>query len=86
MNLVRVETLRNQLLGKGIFVTPTVSTPDCRDPKDLFVLAAAIEGRADAIVSSDGDLRADDKLIAAMADYGVKIWGVDRFLNSLTPL
>lgn len=57
--------------------------PRCRDPKDHPVLATAIDGNADAIVSGDDDLRADDALRSAMAEYGVQLWGVQSLLNAV---
>ena len=84
INPKHVEVLRDQIHWRGIMVLGTVAVPDCRDPKDCPVLAAAIDGHADAIVSSDGDLRADEKLASAMEVYGIKIWGVDRLLAELS--
>ena len=55
-----------------------------RDPKDHPVLATAIDGRADAIVSGDADLRDDDKLRAEMESYGVKLWGIDSLLSNIS--
>jgi len=46
-------------------------------------LATAISGYADAIVSGDGDLRADDELRQQMSEHGVKIWGVEALLAEL---
>lgn len=57
--------------------------PRCRDPKDHPVLATAIDGHADAIVTGDDDLRADDDLRMAMANYNVQLWGVQSLLNAL---
>ena len=56
--------------------------PRCRDPKDHPVLATAIDGHADAIVTGDDDLRADDELRLAMAEYEVQLWGVQSLLNA----
>lgn len=61
----------------------TTIPPRCRDPKDHPVLATAIDGQADAIVTGDGDLRADDELRSAMADYGVQLWGIQSLLGAL---
>ena len=55
-----------------------------RDPKDHHVLATAIDGRADAIVSGDADLRDDDELRAEMESYGVKLWGIDSLLSNVS--
>ncbi len=57
--------------------------PLCRDPKDHPVLATAIDGQADAIVTGDDDLRADDDLRRAMAEYGVQLWGIQSLLDAL---
>ncbi|MCZ7666035.1 MAG: putative toxin-antitoxin system toxin component, PIN family [Chloroflexi bacterium] len=60
-------------MGKAV-VLKTIP-PRCRDPKDHPVLATAIDGHADAIVSGDDDLRDDEALREAMADYGVQLCG-----------
>lgn len=65
-------------------VKPATIPPRCRDPKDHPVLATAIDGRADAIVSGDADLRNDQGLRAEMASYGVKLWGVDTLLSNIS--
>lgn len=57
--------------------------PRCRDPKDHPVLATAIDGKADVVVTGDDDLRADDELRDAMAQYGVQLWGVQSLLTAL---
>jgi putative PIN family toxin of toxin-antitoxin system len=57
--------------------------PRCRDPKDYPVLTTAMDGKADAIVTGDDDLRADDELRIAMADYGTQLWGVQSLLAAL---
>jgi putative PIN family toxin of toxin-antitoxin system len=77
------ERLLEQLRLRGEWVEPTTVPPRCRDPRDHPVLATAIDGRADAIVSGDADLRADDELRTAMRHYGVALWGVDRLLERI---
>ncbi len=47
------------------------------------MLATAIDGQADAIVTGDDDLRADDDLRRAMAEYGVQLWGIQSLLDAL---
>jgi putative PIN family toxin of toxin-antitoxin system len=75
--------LLEQLRLRGEWVEPTTVPPRCRDPRDHPVLATAIEGRADAIVSGDADLRADDELRTAMGQLGVALWGMDRLLERI---
>lgn len=79
----RARILMRQLRYRGETVVLTTVPPRCRDPKDHPVLATAIDGRADAIVSGDADLRADDRLREEMGSYGVELLGVEGFLSRL---
>jgi putative PIN family toxin of toxin-antitoxin system len=79
----QARTLVEQLRWRGQWVEATAVPPRCRDPKDHPILATAISGQADAIVSGDGDLRADDELRRQMLEHGVKIWGVATLLAEL---
>ena len=78
-----VEALVEQFRWRAEWVEAIVTPPRCRDPKDHPVLATAISGRADAIVSGDGDLRADDELRQEMLKLGVSLWGVSTLLAAL---
>lgn len=80
---VQAKALLEQLRWRGQWVEATAVPPRCRDPKDHPVLATALSGEADAIVSGDGDLRADDDLRQQMLDRGVQIWGVAALLAEL---
>ena len=80
---VQVTTLLEQLRWRSQWVEATAVPPRCRDPKDHPVLATALSGNADAIVSGDGDLRADDDLRQQMLERGVQIWGVTALLAEL---
>ncbi|HEY3289464.1 MAG TPA: putative toxin-antitoxin system toxin component, PIN family, partial [Anaerolineae bacterium] len=75
--------LLEQLRNRGEIVTLSTIPPQCRDPRDNPVLATAIDGKANAIVSGDADLRADDTLRQDMARYSVQLWGVDRLFQEL---
>jgi putative PIN family toxin of toxin-antitoxin system len=77
------ERLLEQLYFRGEMVEPTTVPPSCRDPKDHPVLATAIDGHADAIVTGDDDLRADEELRTAMKQYGIELWGVDSLLQHI---
>jgi putative PIN family toxin of toxin-antitoxin system len=83
INAGDAERLLEQLRIRGEVVEPTTVPPRCRDPKDHPVLAAAIDGHADAIITGDADLRADDELRTAMEQYGVALWGVDSLLEQI---
>ena len=49
---------------------------ELRDPDDVAVVVAAVAGRADAIVTGDGDL---------LNDAGLRAWLSARGLELLTP-
>jgi uncharacterized protein len=78
------QELFHQLHERSLLVELVTTPPNCRDPKDNPVLATAIDGRADAIISGDSDLRADDGLRAAMLVHGVAIWGIDTLRERLS--
>lgn len=85
INDIDLQELLEQVEWRGEFVNLVTIPPRCRDPKDHPVLATAIDGQADAIVTGDDDLRADDELREAMSTYGVQLWGVralDEALNN----
>jgi uncharacterized protein len=75
--------LEKQLRYRADWVEVVTVPPHCRDPKDLPVLATALDGSADIIVSGDDDLRADDLLRTMMASQGVQLLGVTSFLSRL---
>jgi putative PIN family toxin of toxin-antitoxin system len=79
----QAKALLEQLRWRGQWVDAKAVPPRCRDPKDHPILATAISGHADAIISGDGDLRADDDLRQKMLEHGVKIWGVSALLAEL---
>ena len=84
IDVSQASALVEQLRWRGEWVEATVVPPRCRDPKDHPILATALSGHADAIVSGDGDLRADDGLRQQMLEHGVKIWGVTALLAELS--
>ncbi len=73
--------LEQQLINRSIWIETKTIPPHCRDPKDLPVLATAIDGKANLIVSGDNDLRADDALRIAMEFYCIELLGVNSFLE-----
>ena len=77
---IDLNLLLEQLHYRGEMVEPTSIPPRCRDPKDNPVLATAIDGKVDAIVTGDSDLRADYELRSKMEKLGIAIWGVETLL------
>lgn len=52
----RINQIISQLKEVCVIVQPTKSIQACRDPKDNWVLEAAVEGDCDYIVTGDKDL------------------------------
>jgi len=75
--------LEYQLQNRSIWIEAKTIPPHCRDPKDLPVLATAIDGKAKIIVSGDNDLRADEVLRKSMDLYSIELLGVNSFLKYL---
>ena len=84
INRAQALRLEIQLKERADWVEVSTVPPNCRDPKDLPVLATAIDGKANIIVSGDDDLRADEVLRAAMAAREIQLLGVNSFLSQLT--
>ena len=63
-----------KLSALALFFVPLVN-------EGVPVLATAIDGAAEIIVSGDNDLRAGDALRAAMKTYDIQLLGVQSFLN-----
>jgi putative PIN family toxin of toxin-antitoxin system len=54
-----------------------------RDPRDLPVVAAAVAGRADAIVTGDRDLLDDVELRVWLSEHGVEVLTPAELVNRL---
>lgn len=56
----RTEQILDLLMAAALFVEPTETIADCRDPTDNKYLELALAAQAEAIVASDNDLLALD--------------------------
>jgi len=70
------EDIRDLLILVGGDLPDVDVEPELRDPRDAPVVAAAIAGRAEAIVTGDRDLLEDDEL---------RVWLAARDVELLTP-
>jgi putative PIN family toxin of toxin-antitoxin system len=74
----RVDDMIGKVIQASIFV-PSAEVPDdvVRDPKDRHVLACALGGNADCIVTGDADL-------LTLGSYArIPIWKVAHFMEQL---
>jgi putative PIN family toxin of toxin-antitoxin system len=62
---------------RAVIVSPSEAVTECIDPKDNMFLEAAVEGRADCIVSGD------KHLLRMKRFRGIDIWTVDEFLRRM---
>jgi uncharacterized protein len=72
-----IETVLALILLRGEPVNVTTNVTACRDPKDDKLLALALDGRADVIVSGDDDL------LVLHPFEGIPIVGPAEFLARL---
>lgn len=75
------EVLRILREGRLVDVHGTVRV--CRDPNDDMVIETAINGGADVLVSRDDDLKGAPEVAAVLAEHGVRVLTVQRFLDAL---
>jgi len=57
----------------AIWVTLAPNSPPCRDPKDDMVIATALGGQAEFIVTSDKDLLDDELLKQTLAKENLQV-------------
>jgi putative PIN family toxin of toxin-antitoxin system len=55
----------------------------CRDPDDDMVVETALRGSANALVTRDEDLKGASEVISLLAEMGVAVLSVKRFLAAI---
>jgi hypothetical protein len=77
----------DQFLGlveaRAVFVQPDLAAPTCRDPQDSALIATAVGGRADYLVSADPDILDDSDLREGLTQRGLQVIRAAQFLNVL---
>ena len=73
-----------QLIGERAIFTPLAQdAPRCRDPKDDMVIATAVAGQSEFIITADHDLLDDATLQQNLQPYNLRVvWPLD-FLKLL---
>jgi uncharacterized protein len=75
--LTRLGITESDVIGVLAYLAPVLPTLEVdvqlRDPKDVPVVAAAVAGRADVIVTGDRDLLDDAELRAWLLERGVEV-------------
>jgi uncharacterized protein len=77
------EDARELLLLVGRDLPDVDVDVELRDPNDAPVVAAAIAGRAEAIVTGDRDLLEDEELRGWLTERGVELLGPRELLKQL---
>ena len=71
---------------RASFAQPNLAAPTCRDPGDAALIATAVGGRVDYLVTADLDLLDDPSLIVDLANRGVRVVHASDFLSHLQTL
>jgi putative PIN family toxin of toxin-antitoxin system len=77
------EEFLNSLRDLADVVTLTGEVRLCRDPNDDTVIETALVGKANVLVSRDEDLTRTPELAGVLAQAGVRVLTVARFLAEL---
>jgi uncharacterized protein len=72
------------LMARAVLVQPDLTAPTCRDPQDTALIATAVGGQADFLVTTDGDLLDDPNLMDALTQRHVKVVRTAEFIASIT--
>lgn len=79
----RIAALVNGLREHAVLVAVCGAVQVCRDPDDNVVIETAMGGRADLLVSGDQDLTHAQEVVEHLADVGIRVLTVRRFLEEL---
>jgi putative PIN family toxin of toxin-antitoxin system len=79
----RVESVLAGVRRTAVYVETDDAPRICRDAGDDAILATAIRGQANYLVSRDDDIKRDPTLIDELASRGVVVLSVARFLDLL---
>jgi uncharacterized protein len=73
------------LMARAVLVQPDLTAPTCRDPQDTALIATAVGGQADFLVTADADLLDDSNLIDALAQRNVQVVRTAEFIAAIDP-
>lgn len=71
------------LEARAVVVQPDLRAPTCRDPQDTGLIATAVGGQADFLVTADLDLLDDLSLSVALDQLGIRIVRATEFISHL---
>jgi putative PIN family toxin of toxin-antitoxin system len=77
-----LRAFQSHLIHNLEIVDPITIQPVCRDPDDDKVIATAIAGGVDYLVTADADLRTPE-IVALLQGAGIAIISMDEFINQL---
>ena len=83
MNRDFIKLILSTAQDHGIEVYPSGHLRVCRDPKDDFLLEAAILGSVQYVVSRDDDVKRDLDFAVHLSNHGVTVLSVAQFLTML---
>lgn len=83
LNDEQINSYCELITQQAIWVDFVGSLRLCRDPRDDFLLEAALWSSADYLVTRDDDLKQDHELVQLMREMKTQIVSMQQFLNLL---
>lgn len=81
LSLEEIDLVRRVIEQRSTLEKPVDIEISLRDPKDNYLVGLAIAGKANYIVTRDGDLRGDKNLPALLEGYSIRVLSVNQFLS-----
>jgi putative PIN family toxin of toxin-antitoxin system len=77
-----LRAFRSHLIHDLEIIDPITIQPICRDPEDDKVIATAIAGKVDYLVTADKDLLTPE-VVTTLQDTGIAVISVDELIKQL---
>lgn len=79
----RGDRFLNLVQQRGLFVNIATNYPKCRDPGDDNVIATAVGGSAQYLITIDKDIYDDPRLVSNLQQLGILVVQPGAFINQL---
>jgi putative PIN family toxin of toxin-antitoxin system len=79
----RGERFLNLLRQRALFVDTALDYPACRDPGDGAIIATAVAGLVDYLITIDKDIYDDPQLVSALQKMNIRVIRPGAFFGQL---
>jgi putative PIN family toxin of toxin-antitoxin system len=80
---LRGEQFLNLLRQRALFVETATDYPPCRDPGDNAIIATAVAGMVDYLITIDKDIYDDPQLVSALREMSIVVVQPGAFFGLL---